>query len=60
MQKIAECDKEIFEISMRKETPLNSISDYSIRMLSNAENDYSDWCRETPIDVLSITTTAGI
>ncbi|XP_065904647.1 hemicentin-1-like isoform X2 [Dysidea avara] len=51
VQKIAEYD--IFEIqpstsySMRKETP-DSISDTSI---DNAENDYSDWRRETPIEV---------
>ena len=32
---------------MRKETP-DSISDTSI---DNAENDYSDWRRETPIEV---------
>ena len=59
MQKIAECDKEMFEISMREETPIDSISDYSIRTLSNAENDCSDWRRETPIDMLSTTTATG-
>jgi len=33
---------------MRKETPLDSNSDMS-------EDAYSDWRRETPIDVLSTT-----
>ncbi|XP_065895470.1 hemicentin-1-like isoform X2 [Dysidea avara] len=37
--------------SMRKETP-DSISDTSI---DNAENDYSDWRRETPIEEDTIT-----
>ena len=56
----AEYDKEMFEIqplisnnSMRKETP-DSISDTSI---DNAENDYSDWRRETPLEVLGTTAT---
>ena len=41
---------------MRKETP-DDISDTSI-VSDNAENDYSDWRRETPIEVLDTTATA--
>ena len=61
----AEYDKEMFEIqplisnnSMRKETPPDNISDTSIGMSDNAENDYSDWRRETPLEVLGTTATA--
>ena len=61
----AEYDKEMFEIqplisnnSMRKETPPDNISDTSIGMSDNAENDYSDWHRETPLEVLGTTATA--
>ena len=56
----AEYDDEMFEIkpstsySMRKETPDN-ISDTSI---DNAENNYSDWRRETPLEELGTTATA--
>ena len=39
---------------MRKETPLDNISDTSII----SENDYSDWRRETPLEELDTTATA--
>ena len=41
---------------MRKETPLDSNSDSSNEM---SEDTYSDWRRETPIDVLSTTATGN-
>ena len=54
----AECVIEMVEVSpsisysMRKETPLDSISDTSYGMSDNEENCYSYWRMETPIEEL--------